>query len=141
VIDRAKKDGSGRLVYGGDGPDRPGYFLNATLFSDVDNDSPLAREEIFGPVLSMMRFSTEEEAIAKANDNQYGLSAYVHTNDLRRAHRVARELESGQVGINGSNRIAPAAPFGGVKRSGIGSEGGWTGLQEFLHPKSIYVAG
>jgi aldehyde dehydrogenase (NAD+) len=139
IIDRAKSDGSGRLVYGGDRPDLPGYFVNPTLFSDVDNESSLAREEIFGPVLSMIRFSTEEEVIAMANDNQYGLASYIQTNDLGRAHRVALQLEAGMVGINGINGISPGAPFGGVKRSGIGSEGGWTGLQEFVHPKSIFI--
>lgn len=141
VIEQAKSDGSGRLVYGGNRPDLPGYFVNPTLFSDVDNDSPLAREEIFGPVLSMIRFSTEEEAIAKANNNKYGLAAWLHTNDLARAHRVARELDAGMININGYNGVNPAAPFGGRKRSGHGSEGGWTGIHEFLQPKSVYIGG
>ncbi|MFC7927862.1 aldehyde dehydrogenase family protein [Microbacterium laevaniformans] len=139
VIDRAKAEGAGRLVFGGDRADRDGYFINATLFGDVDNDSHLAQEEVFGPVLSMLRFRTEEEVIAKANNIQYGLTNYIQTRDVARAHRVAAQLESGTVSVNGISGLSPAAPFGGVKRSGLGTEGGYTGIMEFVHPKSIFI--
>ena len=133
-----ERDGA-RLVAGG--PGRPdgverGYFARPTVFADCTNDMTIMREEIFGPVLSMMPFDTEEEAIAIANDTDYGLTNYVQTSDPERANRVARRLRSGMVDVNGRARSA-GSPFGGYKRSGNGREGGTWGLEEFLEVKAV----
>jgi aldehyde dehydrogenase (NAD+) len=143
VIDDARDGGHGRLVAGGcrlDGELAAGYFVAPTVFAEVDNASSLAQEEIFGPVLAFMSFTSEEEAVALANDSRYGLAAYVHTSDLRRAHRVAQRLEVGNVWVDGFYGIAPSMPFGGVKQSGQGRVGGHAGLREFLRPKNVWVA-
>ncbi len=130
-----------RLVAGGEG--RPeglnrGYFARPTVFADCTNDMTIMREEIFGPVLSMMPFDTEEEAIAIANDTPYGLTNYVQTRDPARANRVARKLRSGMVEMNGNFRsAAEGCPFGGYKQSGNGREGGPWGIEEFLEVKEI----
>jgi acyl-CoA reductase-like NAD-dependent aldehyde dehydrogenase len=142
VIDRAQSEGSGRLVAGGGrvgGDLGDGYFVQPTVFADVDNASDLAQHEVFGPVLSMIRFRDEAEAIALANDTQYGLAAYLHTNDLRRTHRVAAALEAGMVYVNGFTGVHAGAPFGGVKQSGFGRMGGRQGLEDFLRPKNVYI--
>lgn len=142
VIDRARSDGSGRLLTGGGrlgGDLADGYFVEPTLFGDVDNASDLAQHEVFGPVLAMTRFRDEAEAVALANDTQYGLAAYLHTNDLRRAHRVASALEAGMVSVNGFTGVHAGAPFGGVKQSGFGRMGGRYGLEDFLRPKNVYI--
>ena len=128
-----------RLVAGG--PGRPdgierGWFARPTVFADCTNDMTIMREEIFGPVLSMMPFDTEEEAIAIANDTEYGLTNYVQTSDPGRANRVARRLRSGMVDMNGRARSS-GAPFGGYKRSGNGREGGVWGMEEFLEVKAV----
>jgi len=128
-----------RLVSGGLG--RPeglerGYFVKPTVFADCTNDMTIMREEIFGPVLSMMPFDTEEEAIAIANDTDYGLTNYVQTADGTRANRVARRLRSGMVDMNGMARSS-GSPFGGYKHSGNGREGGVWGLEEFLEVKAV----
>lgn len=128
-----------RLVAGGVG--RPeglnrGYFVRPTVFADCNNDMTIMREEIFGPVLSMMPFDTEEEAITIANDTDYGLTNYIQTSDPERARRVARELRSGMVDINGQAR-GSGSPFGGMKQSGNGREGGVWGLEEFLEVKAV----
>ena len=99
----------------------------------------MAREEIFGPVAPLTPFRTEAEAIEKANDTEFGLVAYVYTNDLRRALRVAEAIESGMVGLNQGVVSNPAAPFGGVKESGLGREGGAIGIDEFLEVKYIGI--
>lgn len=141
VVEHARTSGAGRLVCGGRALDRPGWFLEPTLFADVDPDSALAREEIFGPVLAVLKFSDEEEAVRLANDNPYGLAGYVHTTDLDRAMRVASALDVGNVGINGAGAPAgPFAPFGGVKQSGYGSVGGRAGLLEFVRTKNVLLA-
>ncbi len=132
-------DEGARLVTGGVG--RPeglnrGFFVRPTVFADCNNDMTVMREEIFGPVLSMMPFDTEEEAIAIANDTDYGLTNYVQTTDPEKARRVARALRSGMVDINGKARGA-GAPFGGMKQSGNGREGGKWGLEEFLEVRAI----
>ncbi len=132
-------DEGARLVTGGVG--RPeglnrGYFVRPTVFADCTNDMQIMREEIFGPVLSMMPFDSEEEAIAIANDTDYGLTNYIQTTDPERARRVARELRSGMVDINGNAR-GSGAPFGGMKQSGNGREGGVWGLEEFLEIRAI----
>jgi acyl-CoA reductase-like NAD-dependent aldehyde dehydrogenase len=140
VIRRAVAEGSGTLLTGGnrlDGALADGYFIAPTVFGDVDHGSSLAREEIFGPVLSVMRFRDEEEVVAKANDSPFGLSAYLHTRDSARAQRVARRLEVGTVIVNAFPAMSPGAPFGGVKQSGFGREGGRAGIEEFVRRKNV----
>lgn len=132
-------DEGATLVAGG--PGRPdgfseGDFVKPTVFADVNNDMTIAREEIFGPVLAMIPFDTEEEAIAIANDTPYGLAAYIQTGSPERAKRVARKLRAGMVQINGTSR-APGSPFGGYKQSGNGREGGKWGLEDFMEVKLI----
>ena len=141
-VDRAASDGDGKLLTGGSrlgGDLADGYFVAPTVFGGVDNASPLAQEEIFGPVLSLIPFDTEDDAIEKANDTRYGLGSLVFTRDLRRAHQVADRLDAGYLGINAFPPMSPNAPFGGVKQSGFGREGGLAGIQEFLRVKNIYV--
>ncbi|RYH09065.1 aldehyde dehydrogenase family protein [Tropicimonas sp. IMCC6043] len=128
-----------RLVAGG--PGRPeglnrGYFARPTVFADVTSDMTIAREEIFGPVLSMMPFDTEEEAVRIANDTVYGLTNYAQTQDPDRLRRLARSLQSGMVEFNGEDR-SRGAPFGGIKQSGNGREGGLFGLEDFLEVKAV----
>jgi len=123
------------------GLDRPqglnkGYFVRPTIFSDVKNNMIIAKEEIFGPVVSILPFSSEEEAIKISNDTSYGLTNYIQTKDKEKAQRVARQLRSGMVEINGQN-FAEGSPFGGYKQSGSGREGGTWGLEEYLEIKSI----
>ncbi len=132
-------DEGAKLVAGG--PGKPeglekGYFVKPTVFVDVNNDMDIARTEIFGPVLSVMPFETEEEAIQIANDTPYGLTNYIQTQDKEKVKRVARKLRSGMVDVNGAG-IAVDAPFGGFKHSGIGREAGEHGLEEFLEVKSV----
>lgn len=132
-------DEGAKLIAGGTGrPDglNRGFFVRPTVFADCTNDMTVMREEIFGPVLSMMPFDTEEEAIAIANDTDYGLTNYVQTSDPERARRVARALRSGMVDMNGKGRGA-GSPFGGMKQSGNGREGGKWGLDEFLEVRAI----
>ena len=132
-------DEGAKLVAGGVG--RPeglnrGWFVKPTVFADATPDMTIIREEIFGPVLAMMPFDTEDEAIAMANDTPYGLAAYIQTGDNERARRVARQLRAGMIQVNGSGR-ASGAPFGGYKQSGVGREGGLWGIEEFLEIKTI----
>lgn len=138
AVDRAKREGN-RLVYGGQDVPGPGYFVQPTLFADVDNSSRLAQEEIFGPVLGITRFDSEADAIRMANDSAFGLGAYLHTNDLRRAHRVAAALDVGNVWVNGYHSAA-SMPFGGTKESGFGRVGGQEGLREFLRVKNVWIS-
>jgi acyl-CoA reductase-like NAD-dependent aldehyde dehydrogenase len=142
VAERAVTEKQGTLLIGGGragGPLADGFFVEPTIFGDVDHASSLAQEEIFGPVLAVSRFSTEEQAIEMANGTSYGLMAYLQTGDLARAHRVASRLEAGNVSVNGFYGMAPGAPFGGVKASGFGRTGGRAGLEEFLRPKNVFV--
>jgi len=132
-------DEGARLVAGG--PGRPdglnrGFFIRPTVFADVRNDMEIAREEIFGPVLSIIPFDTEEEAIEMANDTTYGLTNYVQTQDPKKANRMARKLRSGMVEMNGKPRGA-GAPFGGMKQSGNGREAGAWGIEDFLEIKAV----
>ncbi|RBW59965.1 aldehyde dehydrogenase family protein [Phaeobacter gallaeciensis] len=132
-------DEGAKLVAGGTGrPDgvNQGFFVKPTVFADVNNQMIVAREEIFGPVLTMIPFETEEEAIEIANDTPYGLTNYVQTQDPARANRLARKLRSGMVEMNGQSRGA-GAPFGGMKQSGNGREGGLFGLEDFLEIKAV----
>jgi len=142
-VERAQASGEGRLVTGGcrlGGDLADGYFIAPTIFADVDNDSELAQREIFGPVVSIQRFSTEAEALSVANDHRYGLGAYVQTNDLKRAHRMAASLEAGSVWINGFPGVPRSVPFGGTKQSGYGRLGGLAGIQEFSRVKNVWTA-
>jgi aldehyde dehydrogenase (NAD+) len=116
-----------------------GYYYRPTVFGDVDPASELAQKEVFGPVLAIMRFSTEEQAIELANNTAFGLAAYLHTRDLRRAHVMAAALDAGGVAINGFPIVPSAAPFGGVKQSGFGREGGLWGLREFQRTKNVFI--
>jgi aldehyde dehydrogenase (NAD+) len=140
VIERAKGDGA-TLLCGGSrlgGELADGWFVAPTVFGDVDHNSDLARNEVFGPVLAVLRFETEEEVLAKANDTEFGLSAYVHTQDAGRIERFVRHLQAGTVVVNGIGRSTPAAPFGGIKRSGFGREGGRAGIEEMLRQKTVF---
>jgi aldehyde dehydrogenase (NAD+) len=141
IQDLIKKgiDEGAKLIAGGLGkPDghEKGYFVKPTVFIDVDNSMEIARTEIFGPVLSVIPFETEDEAIKIANDTPYGLTNYIQTQDQEKAKRVAKKLRSGMVDVNGAG-IAIDTPFGGFKHSGIGREAGAHGLQEFLEVKAV----
>ena len=132
-------DEGAKLVAGGTGKPNgldKGYFVKPTVFADVNNDMEVARTEIFGPVLSVIPFETEEDAIKIANDTAYGLTNYIQTQDSKKVQRVARKLRSGMVDVNGAG-IAVDAPFGGFKHSGIGREAGEHGLEEFLEVKAV----
>ena len=113
-----------------------GFYVRPTIFADVTNDMTIAQEEIFGPVLSILPFDTEEEAVTIANDTVYGLTNYVQTQDSGRARRLARQLRSGMVEMNGVPRGA-GSPFGGMKQSGNGREGGVWGLEDFMEVKAV----
>ncbi len=136
IVDVAAGAGASVRV-GGNTPDRPGYYFEPTLLSDVFADSPILGREIFGPMAPIIEFETEEEAIELANDTVHGLASYLYTTDLARGLRVAEAIESGMVGINRGMISDPAAPFGGVKQSGLGREGSHEGMKEFLETKYI----
>ncbi|HEX8057939.1 MAG TPA: aldehyde dehydrogenase family protein [Novosphingobium sp.] len=142
MVERGVTQG-GRLVSGGErlgGDHAAGYYLPVTILADVAHESEIAQNEVFGPVLAVTPFDTEEEAIALANGTPYGLGAYVHTTNLHRAHYVTRELQAGQIQVNGSGEaMQPNVPFGGWKQSGHGRLGGIEGLHEFMQPKNIYM--
>jgi len=132
-------DEGAKLVAGGTGKPKgleKGYYVKPTVFADVNNQMEIARTEIFGPVLSIMSFENEKEAISIANDTPYGLTNYIQTQDKEKAKRVARKLRSGMVDVNGIG-IAEDSPFGGYKHSGIGREAGIEGLTEFLEVKTV----
>jgi succinate-semialdehyde dehydrogenase/glutarate-semialdehyde dehydrogenase len=131
--------GGGQVVTGGHAPDRKGYFYLPTVLRDLPPDAAILGTEIFGPVAPVVRFSTEDDAIRWANDTEYGLVSYLYTGDLRRALRVSEALDTGMVGVNRGIVSDPAAPFGGVKQSGLGREGGHDGLLEFTESKYIAV--
>ncbi|MGH3956146.1 MAG: NAD-dependent succinate-semialdehyde dehydrogenase [Mycobacterium sp.] len=141
--DRLVKDAQNRgatVRLGGEVPDGTGYFYPTSVLTDVPDDSDMMRTEIFAPVAAIASFDTEEEVIARANDSEFGLVAYLYTNDTRRGWRVSEQLETGMVGLNRPVVSTPAAPFGGVKQSGIGREGGFAGIEEFLETKYIGAA-
>ena len=138
LVDDAVRKGAKPLV-GGHPADGRGYFYEPTVLANVPQDAELLREEIFGPVAPITTFETEAQAIAAANDTEYGLVAYVYTRDLKRALRVVEGLETGMVGLNQGIVSNPAAPFGGVKQSGFGREGGREGIEEYLETKYVAV--
>jgi succinate-semialdehyde dehydrogenase / glutarate-semialdehyde dehydrogenase len=125
------------VAVGGVAPDGPGHFYPATVLADVPASARIFKEEVFGPVAPVIGFDTEEEGIAAANDTEYGLAAYIYTQGLDRALRVAEAIEAGMVGVNRGVISDPAAPFGGVKQSGFGREGGSEGIEEYLDTKYI----
>ncbi|UOX88738.1 NAD-dependent succinate-semialdehyde dehydrogenase [Amycolatopsis sp. FBCC-B4732] len=133
-------DRGAKVLTGGSGVDGPGHFYQATVLTDVPQEARLTHEEIFGPVAPITPFDTEEEAVTKANDTEFGLVSYVFTSDLKRALRVSEALEAGMIGLNQGIVSNPAAPFGGIKASGLGREGGTVGIEEFLETKYIAVA-
>jgi succinate-semialdehyde dehydrogenase / glutarate-semialdehyde dehydrogenase len=138
LVDSVAGDG-GKVVLGGRAPRRAGYFYEPTVLDHVPADAGILSEEIFGPVAPIVRFSDPSEAVALANNTEYGLVSYLYSADLRRALQVAERLEAGMVGINRGVVSDPAAPFGGVKQSGLGREGGHEGLLEFTETKYIAV--
>jgi succinate-semialdehyde dehydrogenase/glutarate-semialdehyde dehydrogenase len=140
LVDDAVRRGA-RVVVGGAPVDGPGHFYAPTVLSGVPRDARLLREEIFGPVAPITSFRTEEEAIALANDTEFGLVAFAFTRDLSRALRVVESLQTGMVGLNQGMVSNAAAPFGGVKQSGFGREGGHEGIREYLEVKYVAVAG
>jgi succinate-semialdehyde dehydrogenase/glutarate-semialdehyde dehydrogenase len=138
LVDDARDRGASVLV-GGSARDGAGYFFDPTVLADVPSDARLLREEIFGPVAPITSFASEDEAIATANATQFGLVAYLYTRDIKRALRVTEALQTGMVGLNQGVVSNPAAPFGGVKHSGFGREGGPEGIEEYLATKYVAV--
>jgi aldehyde dehydrogenase (NAD+) len=141
-VDIATAEGA-RLVAGGSAVEVPefeeGLFVRPTVFADVTNDMRIAREEVFGPIATVLRFGDEDEAVQLANDTQFGLAAGVWTNTVARAHRVASRLRAGTVWINNYRKTSYATPFGGFKQSGLGRENGADALREFTEEKSVWV--
>jgi succinate-semialdehyde dehydrogenase/glutarate-semialdehyde dehydrogenase len=151
LIDSVERDKVGALVQdaidrgasvltGAEPLDGPGWFYRPTVLADVADDARVLHEEIFGPVAPLRSFSDEDEVIAAANATEYGLVAYLYTNDLRRAVRVGERLETGMLGVNQGIVSNAAAPFGGVKHSGFGREGGREGIEEYLETKYMAIA-
>jgi succinate-semialdehyde dehydrogenase/glutarate-semialdehyde dehydrogenase len=138
LVDDAVGKGASAVV-GGSMLDGAGYFYEPTVLGGVTPDARVLKEEIFGPVAPIASFGSEEEAVAAANDTEYGLVAYVFTRDLKRALRVCESLETGMIGLNQGMVSNAGAPFGGVKQSGIGREGGNEGIDEFLETKYVAV--
>lgn len=138
-IARGQAEGA-RLVYGGTVPDRAGYYIEPAIFADVTDDMSIAREEIFGPVLSVLTFRDEAEVIARANATDFGLAAGVFTRDLARGHRMVAALQAGTCWINTYNLTPVEMPFGGVKGSGVGRENAHAAIEHYSELKSVYVA-
>ena len=133
------RDSGARIVTGGDDRDMGGLFFAPTIIADITNDSAVCQEEIFGPVLSMLRFKDEEEAVALANDSRYGLAAGLWTRDIQRVFRMTKKLRVGTVWVNAYRTLNFAMPFGGVKASGFGRENGSEGLHEYLRDKAVWI--
>ena len=141
-IEQAKADGA-RLVVGGGRPPHleKGFYVEPTLFVDVDPDSALAQEEVFGPVLAVIPYDTDDDAVRIANNSKYGLSGAVNGTDLERAYGVARRIRTGTIAVNGGQWFGPDSPFGGYKQSGLGREHGVAGFEEYLETKTIGLPG
>jgi aldehyde dehydrogenase (NAD+) len=143
MFDRVRDEKSGRFLVGGTrcgGELAKGNFIEPTIIADVDPDSEIAQVEIFGPALVVIKFKDEDEAVAIANNSEYGLAAYIQSNDMALVHRVAERLNAGGVYVNGGMQINAHTPFGGVGISGFGKEGGKAGIDEFLHYKTVTIA-
>ncbi|WP_170577902.1 betaine-aldehyde dehydrogenase [Ruegeria arenilitoris] len=138
-IEKGKAEGA-RLVFGGERIEGDGFYMQPTVFADVTDDMTIAREEIFGPVMSVLDFDTEEEVLARANDTEFGLAAGVFTNDLTRAHRIVAGFEAGTCYINTYNLAPVEAPFGGSKMSGVGRENSKLAINHFSEMKTVYVS-
>ena len=138
LVDDAVKKGA-KVLTGGKRPDGPGFFYPATVLTNVPDSAEMLRDEIFGPVASIQSFKSEDEVIKRANDTEYGLVAYLYTKDLSRGMRVSEKLDFGMIGLNRGLVSDPAAPFGGMKQSGIGREGAHEGLMEFLETQYVSV--
>jgi len=139
LVEDALKRGA-KLLLGGTTLNRPGYFYPPTVIADIQPGSEILREEIFGPVVALSSFESQEDAIRLANDTEYGLSAYIYTSDLKRGLQVCNRIESGMIALNRGLVSDPAAPFGGVKQSGLGREGSHHGLLEFAEAKYVAVS-
>lgn len=143
MLDRVHSEGSGRIVLGGNrcsGPLAGKNYIEPTIITDVDPKSEIAQNEIFGPVLLVMKFKDEDEAVAIANSTRYGLAAYIQSDNIRRVHRLAERLKAGGVYVNGATQIHPHTPFGGLGVSGYGKEGGRAGIDEYLRYKTVSIA-
>ncbi len=138
-VEKGKAEGA-RLVFGGARIEGEGFYMQPTVFADVTDDMTIAREEIFGPVMSVLNFETEEEVMARANDTEFGLAAGVFTNDLTRAHRIVAGFEAGTCYINTYNLAPVEAPFGGSKMSGVGRENSKLAINHFSEMKTVYVS-
>jgi len=138
LVDEASRGGA-RAVTGGHAPGGPGSFYPPTVLAGVTEDAHILEEEIFGPVAVLVPFDDDDEAVRRANDTVYGLAAYVYSGDLARGLALARRLDAGMVGVNRGLVSDPAAPFGGVKQSGLGREGSHHGLLEFVEPQYVAV--
>lgn len=142
MFDRARADGAGTFLLGGNrcgGALAGGNFIEPTLIVDADPDHEISQVEIFGPAVVVMKFHSEEEAVAIANNSDYGLAAYIQSNDVQRVHRLSERLRAGGVYVNGGMQINPHTPFGGIGISGFGKEGGRAGIDEFLHYKTVTI--
>jgi acyl-CoA reductase-like NAD-dependent aldehyde dehydrogenase len=137
-IEQGSAEGA-ELVTGGGRPERPGFFVEPTVFAGGGNNIAIARDEIFGPVALVLRFEDLDQAIAEANDTRYGLAAYVWTRDLAQAHTVAARLRAGSVWINGGGPPDARLPWGGIKSSGIGRELGWSGIEAATEEKTVTI--
>jgi succinate-semialdehyde dehydrogenase / glutarate-semialdehyde dehydrogenase len=138
LVDDAVKKGA-KVLTGGKVPGGPGFFYPATVLSNVSDDAKMLNEEIFGPVASLQTFKSEDEVVSRANETEYGLVAYLYTKDLSKGMRVSEKLDFGMVGLNRGIVSDPAAPFGGMKQSGLGREGAHEGLMEFLETQYVSV--
>ena len=137
-IEKGKAEGA-TLAFGGNIIESSGWFIEPTVFSDVTDEMTIAKEEIFGPVMSVFDFENEDEVIARANDTDLGLAGGVFTNDIKRAHRVVDQLEAGTCFINSYNDAPVEVPFGGIKGSGVGRENSKAAIEHFSQLKTVYV--
>lgn len=143
MLDRVRSEGTGRIVLGGGrcGGDLSGKnYIEPTIITDIDPKSEIGQIEVFGPVLVVIKFQDEDEAVEIANGTEYGLAAYIQSNDVKRVHRLAERLKAGGVYVNGATQIHPYTPFGGLGMSGFGKEGGRAGIDEFLRYKTVSIA-
>jgi succinate-semialdehyde dehydrogenase/glutarate-semialdehyde dehydrogenase len=138
MVDVAVKEGA-KVALGGARPNRPGFFYPATVLTDVPAGATILKDEIFGPVAAIIAFDSEEDAIRLSNDTEYGLAAYLYTKDMKRGLNIAQKLEYGMIGVNRGLVSDTAAPFGGVKQSGLGREGSHHGLIEFTECRYVAV--